>query len=139
MCSPSAGPPRRMPVGRRGETRGGSRLAQPAGAGVLGLHHDAVRDHLRMLDHPAARQHRRAGHALGGQAFQPFRGRTGQQHLLRHRQPFVDVLLPQRRRLEARIVQPFRTIQRAGQRRPFTVGLHRGADVVVGGLRRSGR
>ena len=90
--------------------------------------------HLRMSDHAAAGQHRRAGHALRGQAFQPLRRGTRQQHLLRHRQTFVDVLLPQCRRLEARIVEPFRTIERAGQRGPFAVGLHRGADVVIGGL-----
>ena len=105
-----------------------------AGGFVLGFQHDLVRLHLRIGDHAAAGQHRGAGHAARGQPFQPFLGGAGAQDILRQREPLIDVLLTQRGRLEARVVQPVRLVQRAGHRRPLAVGLYRGADITGGRL-----
>jgi hypothetical protein len=71
---------------------------------------------------------------VGGQPLQPFLGAARAQRLLRQGEALVDVPLPQRRGGEARVGEPLRPLERAGQRLPFLVALHRDADVAGRGL-----
>ena len=108
----SAGVPEKRAAGRAWRSR-------PA-AGWSVSTHDPVRQHLRVADHlgcgsAPARRARRPRSAAP--AIRPRPRRAAPSWVIC--EPRVDVLLAQRRRPEARVLQPFRPFERAGQALPI--------------------
>ncbi len=101
---------------------------------MLGFNDNAVGDHLWVRQHLRPGQDRSAGDTLLGQPVQPLLPGARLKRFLGHGQPFVDVTLAQRWGLEPSVLQPLRLLQRSGQRDPFAVGLHCGADRECSGL-----
>ena len=87
-----------------------------------------------MIDHSAARQHRRRGHARLIQRFQPFRRPSFQQRFLDQGQPRVGIGVPERRGLEPRVVDQVVPAAGDAESRPLCIRHGRYADVVVLGL-----
>ena len=81
-------------LGRRAVERAGwPGLAQASGGVVIDFDDGLRRHDLRMLDHLAAPERRRAWHVMRFEAQHPLGRRPGLQHLLSHQQALVDVLV----------------------------------------------
>ena len=95
---------------------------------------DLIGHNLRVIDHGAATQHRRAGHIGGIQGGEPLIDRLLREDGLEQLHARLTVFIPRGLRIEARVIAPFRSIQGGAQPVPFLVGVGPDGQISIGRL-----